>query len=197
MQPKNWEFRNEPYIEKLKNTISMNYNNKNKLFGLIIILMLLLLTGCFSIRYDMKGGADINPAIKTVSVQYFNNRAMRVEPSLSQKFTDALKDYMENNTKLRVVNTLGDVDFSGEITNYDIQSVAISAGDVAAKTRFTITVRVKYTNAINPDDDFDTSFSRYRDFDSTKDFGSVESALTEEIINEIIEQIFNKAFVNW
>ncbi len=159
--------------------------------------MLLLLTGCFSIRYDMKGGADINPAIKTVSVQYFNNRAMRVEPSLSQKFTDALKNYMENNTKLRVVNTMGDVDFSGEITNYDIQSVAISAGDVAAKTRFTITVRVKYTNAINPDDSFDTSFSRYRDFDSTKDFGSVESALTEEIIDEIIEQIFNKAFVNW
>ncbi len=145
----------------------------------------------------MKGGADINPAIQTVSVQYFNNRAMRVEPSLSQKFTDALKAYMESNTKLRLVNTLGDVDFSGEITNYDIQSVAISAGDVAAKTRFTITIRVKYTNSLNPDDSYDTNFSRYRDFESTKDFSQVEAALTEEIIDEIIEQIFNKAFVNW
>ena len=169
----------------------MNYKH------FLTVFLTFSLTGCFSVRYDMKGGADINPAITTVSVQYFNNRAMRVEPSLSQKFTDALKEYMESNTKLRLVNTMGDVDFSGEITNYSIKSVAISAGDVSAKTRFTITIRVKYTNTIDPDNSFDTSFSRYQDFDSTKDFNSVEVALTEEIINEIIEQIFNKAFVNW
>ncbi len=175
----------------------MNSNRKNYKSFLVVILLFLSLIGCFSIRYDMKGGADINPAVKTVSVQYFNNRAMRVEPSLSQKFTDALKEYMESNTKLRLINTLGDVDFSGEITDYAIQSVAISAGDVAAKTRFTITIRVKYTNSLDPDDSFDTSFSRYREFESTSAFGSVEAALTEEIIDEIIEQIFNKAFVNW
>jgi hypothetical protein len=145
----------------------------------------------------MKGGADIDPALHTVSVQYFNNRAMRIEPTLSQRFTDALKEYLEGNTKLRVVNTIGDVDFSGEITNYDIQSVAISAGDVAAKTRFTITIRVKYTNSLNPNDSFDTSFSRYREFSSTQDFNSVEATLSDEILDEIIEQIFNKAFVNW
>jgi len=163
----------------------------------IILFTVLLLDGCFTIRYDMKGGADIDPAIKTVSVQYFNNRAMRVEPSLSQKFTDALKEYMEGNTKLRLINTIGDVDFSGEITNYDIQSVAISAGDIAAKTRFIIAVRVKYTNSLNPDESFDTSFSRYREFESTKDFNEVEATLSEEIIDEVIEQIFNKAFINW
>lgn len=166
-------------------------------YYLLTLLLLASLSACFTIRYDMKGGADINPSIETVSVQYFNNRAMRIEPSLSQNFTDALKAYMENNTKLRVVNGLGDVDFSGEITDYDIKSVAISAGDLAAKTRFTITIRVKYTNSIDPDDNFDSSFSRYREFESTTDFNSVEAALSEEIIDEIIEQIFNKAFVNW
>jgi hypothetical protein len=145
----------------------------------------------------MKGGADIDSKVQTLSVQYFNNRATRVEPSLSQKFTDGLKEYMEGNTKLRVVNTIGDVDFSGEITDYKIEPIAISAGDQAAKTRFTIAVRVKYNNSINPDAGFDNSFSRYREFDSSKDFSSVEAALTDEILDEIIEQIFNKAFVNW
>jgi hypothetical protein len=162
-----------------------------------LLLMPVLFSHCFSLRYDMKGGADIDPKIQTVSVQYFNNRALRVEPSLSQKFTDALKSYMENNTKLRLVNTIGDVDFSGEISDYKIEPTAIAAGDVAAKTRFTITIRVKYTNSIKPDDSFDSSFSRYREFDSNSDFSSVEAALSEEIVDEIIEQIFNKAFVNW
>ena len=175
----------------------MNFKNYKRKLPLTLFSLAVIVSGCFSIHYDMKGGADIDIRIKTFSVQYFNNRAMRVEPSLSQKFTDALKEYMESNTKLRLVNTIGDVDFSGEITGYDIQSVAISAGDLSAKTRFTITVRVKYINSVNPDDNFDTSFSRYRDFESTQAFGSVEASLSEEIINEIIEQIFNKAFVNW
>jgi hypothetical protein len=163
----------------------------------ILLITTLLLAGCFSLRYDMKGGADIDTKIQTVSVQYFNNRSTRVEPSLSQKITDGLKEYMESNTKLRVINTIGDVDFSGEITEYRIEPIAISAGDQAAKTRFTIAVRVKYNNSINSDDSFDTSFSRYREFESSRDFSSVEAALTEEILDEIIEQIFNKAFVNW
>jgi hypothetical protein len=163
----------------------------------IILLFPILLISCFTLRYDMKGGADIDSKVQTLSVQYFNNRATRVEPSLSQKFTDGLKEYMEGNTKLRVVNTIGDVDFSGEITDYKIEPIAISAGDQAAKTRFTIAVRVKYNNSINPDAGFDNSFSRYREFDSSKDFSSVEAALTDEILDEIIEQIFNKAFVNW
>jgi hypothetical protein len=163
----------------------------------LVFLPLIILTSCFTLRYDMKGGADIDPKIQTVSVQYFNNRAPRVEPSLSQKVTDGLKEYMESNTKLRVVNTIGDVDFSGEITDYKIEPIAITSGDQAAKTRFTITIRVKYTNSINPDESFDSNFSRFREFESARDLSSVESGLTDEILNEIIEQIFNKTFVNW
>ena len=119
---------------------------------------------------------------KTMSVQYFNNRASRVEPSLSQNFPSALTEYMEGNTKLRLVNGLGDVDFSGEITGYTLAPAAIAAGDVAAKTRFTIQIRVKYSNSIKPEDSFDQNFSRYREFDSSVDFGSVEAALSEEIV---------------
>jgi hypothetical protein len=156
-----------------------------------------ILSSCFTTKYDFKGGASINPSIKTLSIQYFNNRATRINPSLSQNFTEALKAYMESNTNLRVVNTMGDINFSGEISGYDINSTGIAAGDVASKTRFTITIRVKYNDSINPNNNFDTSFSKFKDFDSKINFPSVESELSKDIINEIIEQIFNKAFVNW
>ena len=110
---------------------------KFRLYILSPLLILLLFSQCFSISYNTKGGQP-DPAIKTVSVQYFANRATRVNPTLSQDFTDALKEYLESSTKLRVVNTFGDVDFSGEIKNYQITLEAIAANDVASKTRFTI-----------------------------------------------------------
>jgi hypothetical protein len=157
----------------------------------------ILMQGCFTMKYDMKGGAQIDPKIATVSVQYFANRALRVNPSLSRKLTEDLKTYMEKNTNLRLVNAAGDVDFSGEITEYNYKSTGIASGDFASQTRFTITVRVKYTNSVNQDSNYDTSFSGYRDFDSGTNFKDVEEKLTGEILELIIEQIFNKAFVNW
>ena len=159
-------------------------------------LIIRLFSGCFSMSYSTKGG-NLDPNLETVSVQYFPNRATRVNPTLSQKFTDELKEFLEGNTKLRVVNTMGDVDFSGEIRNYQITMEAIAAGDEAAKTRFTITIRVKYMNTQNSDDDFDTNFSAFRVFDSSQDFTSVEEELTNEIVEELLDKIYNKAFVNW
>jgi hypothetical protein len=163
-----------------------------------ILLLSLLLSDCFTVRYDFKGGATIDPKIKTLSVQFFNNRSTSfVNPTISQTFTEGLKSYMENNTNLRLVNTIGNVDFSGEINRYDYVSTGVVAGDVAAKTRFTISIRVKFANSIDPKNNFDQNFSAFRDFDSKTSFTSVENELSKEIIDEIIEQIFNKAFVNW
>jgi hypothetical protein len=159
-------------------------------------LLLFTVSGCFSLKYDLKGGATINPKIKNLSVQFFSNRT-GLNPNLGTHFTEGLKDYMEKNTSLRLVNTMGDVDFSGEINKYDIVSMGIVAGDVAAKTRFTIGIRVKFTDYIDTKNSFDTGFSGYRDFDSKQMFSTVEEDLANQIINDIIEQIFNKAFVNW
>lgn len=161
------------------------------------ILLLFLTSSCFTVRYDLSGGANIDPRISTVSVQYFSNHATLVNPNLSQDFTDKLKSYLESNTKLRVVNGIGDVDFSGEIKDYSTAPTAISANELAAKIRFTITIRVKYTDSVNPDNSWDQDFTRYEDYDSGTNFTSVENGLTEQILDDIIEQIFNKAFVNW
>lgn len=175
---------------------SSNIKRMNKIF-IRLFAIALLFSSCFSLNYDFKGGVTIDPAIKTFSVQYFDNKATLVEPLFSQRFTEELKAYVERNTNLRQVTGRGDVDFSGVVTSYKITPQAISSSETAAQTRFSINVKVKYMNNTNPDDDFERSFSQYREFPSTTSFSSVEETLSAEIREEIIEQVFNAAFVNW
>ncbi len=80
---------------------------------------------------------------------------------------------------------------------YKAEPLAVTGREVAELNRFTITVRVKYTNTINPDESFDTQFSRYEDYESSHDLQSVEQDLSEKILEQITEDIFNQAFVNW
>ncbi len=175
----------------------MTSAKKNKTVRYILSLLLLpLFTGCFSVKYDAKGGVAVDPNIKTFSVQFFDNRASLVDPTLSQTFTEELKDYIANNTSLRLVTNRGNVDFSGHIVKYDITPQAVT-GETAAQTRFTIGIQVSYNNTVNEDDNFEKTFSSFRDFESTTSFSNVEDELSEEIREEILEQIFNAAFVNW
>jgi len=142
-------------------------------------------------------GVTINPEIKTVSIQYFDNRAPLVQPQLSQVFTDALRDKIQGSTSLELVTGYGDVDFSGEIKNYETRPQAITGAETAALNRLSVTVRVKFSNEVEPDKSFDTSFTRYEEYDSSKDPSSVEDELIKLIVEQLMEDIFNKAFVNW
>ncbi len=160
-----------------------------------ILFFSCLANSCFTFKISTKD-ASIPPEAKTVSVQYFQNNALIVEPSLSQQFTDALKDYIQANTKLILVNGLGDLDFEGSITGYDVKPVSITA-DQAAQNRFTITIKVKYTCSVKEDQDYEATFSRFEDYPSSQNFESVKTELTDKIMKLLIEDIFNKAFVNW
>lgn len=168
----------------------------NRLLSFFIILSLSgLFNSCFTFKLSTKD-ASIPPEAKTVSVQYFQNNALIVEPSLSQQFTDGLKDYIQANTRLILVNGLGDLDFEGIITGYDVKPVSITS-DQAAQNRFTITIKVKYTCSVKEDQDYEATFSRFEDYPSSQNFESVKAELTEKIMKLLIEDAFNKAFVNW
>jgi len=163
--------------------------------GVLIFVVSCLAQGCFTFTLTTKD-ASIPTEAKTVSVQYFQNMARIVDPGLSQLITDDFKDYIQGNTKLILVNGMGDLDFEGSITGYDVRPVAIT-GEQASQNRFTVTVNVKYTCSVKEDMDFETSSSRYEDFGSTENFEDVKADLTEKIIKLLIEDIFNKAFINW
>jgi hypothetical protein len=152
------------------------------------------LPGC-TIKYSLTGAST--EGLKTVSIQSFQNRASLVQPGLNRIITDALIDKCKAQTNLGIVTGLGDASFEGEITDYNTKPLTVGADAQAATNRFTITVRVKFTNSVNTENNFEQNFSRYEDYNSSLDLSAVEASLTEKIVELLIEDIFNKAFVNW
>ena len=118
-------------------------------------------------------------------------------PQFSQQLTEKLRDKIRQNTSLTLISEGGDAIFEGEITGFSQQPTAIQGNDQAAKDRFTVTVKVRFTNSIDPKQSFDASFSRYRDYTATKSFEEGTAEFLPAIIDELTEDIFNKAFVNW
>jgi hypothetical protein len=135
--------------------------------------------------------------MKTVSVEDFQNRAPVVFTSLSRDLSESLKDRFQSQTRLKLINGIGDAHFEGEIRDYKTAPLALQANEVTARERLTVTIWVKYTNVVDPEQDFETTFSRYEDFDSATGLSPVEADLVEKIIEQLIQDVFNRAFVNW
>lgn len=162
---------------------------------LVMVILGILMNGC-KVSYSFSG-VNISPEVQTYSVDYFPNRAPIVQAQLSQLFTEALMDKIQGSTSLDLATEGGDVQFSGEITGYETRPTAITGQETAARNRLTITVRVKYTNLVEPELDYDTSFSRYEDYDASRNLTDVENELIDLIVENLIEDIFNRAFVSW
>lgn len=160
----------------------------------VFVALFVFLQACGIYKFT---GASLHPDDKTFTVKYFENNAELVNPGLSQSFTEALKTKMLNQTNLSMTEHDGDLIFEGEIVNYETEPVAITQDEQAEYNRLTIEVRVKYTSFNNPKFDFDQTFSKYADYESTKLLSDVDDALSEEIIDELTEAIFTKAVVNW
>ncbi|MDX9909222.1 MAG: LptE family protein [Mariniphaga sp.] len=164
----------------------------------ISILGILLAGTVFSCRIAYSfTGANISPQVKTYSVYYFPNRARLINPTLSQSFTEALREKLQRQTSLNELGEDGDLIFEGQITGYEVRPMAIQKEDMAALNRLTISVRVKFTNNIEPDQSKEQTFSAFEDFDSTSSLSAVEDGLVPEIINKLTEDIFNATLANW
>ncbi len=142
-------------------------------------------------------GANLSPEVKTFSVYYFPNRARLINPTLSQSFTEGLKEKLRRQTPLNEITEDGDIEYEGQITGYEFRPMAVQKDDLSSQTRLTITVKLKYTNHKSPEEDFEKNFSAYEDFDSSLPISSVEDDLTTEIILKLAEDIFNATIANW
>lgn len=165
------------------------------LYFILALCLLPLVQGC-RVSYSFTGAA-ISPEVRTFTVYYFPNRARLVNPNLSQQLTEALQDKLTRQTSLDMLSESGDLEFEGQITGYETRPMNIKEGDVAAQNRLTVTIKVKYTNNKNHDDDWEKSFSAYEDYNSTQSLNEVEDALMEEILVKLTEDIFNASIANW
>lgn len=143
-------------------------------------------------------GTSIQNDVETVAIDFFEYRAEKVNPTLSNDITEALRTRFRRMTRLEQVEQDGDLEISGEITGYDVRPASVSAEEIATQNRLTISVRVNFTNRKYPEDDFEgKSFSAYADYDSNNSLDAVESSLCSEIIDKLIEDIFNATVAQW
>lgn len=171
-------------------------NIKSKFLPVFMTLVLLLSVTSCGVKYGFTGGS-IPEGMKTVNVLYFENIASMVYPTLSQNFTEGLKERIRNQSRLSQVNDNADATFEGFITDYAIAPAAVEAGtDRAALNRLTVTIKVSYHNKLNEKDNFETSFTRYKDFSGQLQ-ASNEEALNKDIIQMLTEDVYNRAFANW
>lgn len=167
------------------------------IFRFSLLAIAAVMTGCgVSIKYSLSG-ASIPPDAKTFSVAYFPNNATMVSPILSSTLTEALVDMFTRRARLMQVDEGGDFAFEGEIVNYTSTTASVSSDDYALLNRLTITVKVRFTNALDEKMSFNRTFQAYEDYDSTKLLTEVEGELIPQIVDKIVTDIFQAAASNW
>ena len=160
----------------------------------LILVAAILLSGC-TISYKFNGTIIDYNKVKSISVQDFPNRAPMVYAPLASKFN---RDIYTRQTRLNMVRQNGDLELEGEITGYDLSPQSISSENtMASETRLTVRINVRYTNNTNHDEDFERSYTAYRNFDSNRLLNDVQDQLIDEIIKEICENIYNDTVANW
>ncbi len=162
---------------------------------LIILALALCLAGCGIYSFT---GTSIDPDVHTICIPTFEYKAMRVNPSLANELSEEIRNRFRRMTRLEQVEMDGDLEIIGEISGYDVQASAVTADEVAAQNRLTVSVRVDFNNVKHPEESFSgKSFSAYADYDSSNSLDAVESTLCAEIIDKIVEDIFNATVAQW
>ena len=170
------------------------------LFAIVLItaVSLCVTSSCgYKVTYNLSGGS-IPPEAKTFSVAYFPNNAPMVAPTLSNVLTEGLRDKFSRQTRLQQVEEGGDFAFEGEITNYTSTTASVSSGDYALQNRLTITVKVNFQNAVDQTTSFNAkTFSSYADYDASQLLVDVQDQLIEEIVEDLVNDIYMAAAGNW
>jgi hypothetical protein len=174
----------------------MNIILKNNFLKYFSILTVLVFLNSCKPRISLSG-ATIPTEAKTISVGFFTNNTSLGPPTISQRFTERLKDMVSQQTNLSLIKQSGDLQFEGYISDYNVAPTAIQSNDQASLNRLTITVNVVYLNKFNDKQNFEQTFTRFADFKSTEVLSAREQELTQEIFRQITEDIFNRAFNNW
>lgn len=181
---------------KVKNRLHGNRSGIPRKVSLLLIITLytsFFLQGC---SYSFTG-ASISPNVKSISISYLPNNSLLVEPTLSRRLTEAIRDKFTSQSNLALVGSNGDLNIEGEITGFTTEPVAITSDQQSALQRLRITVNIRFTNRVDPTQDFESSFTRFADYNAQLQLATVQAALMETINEELAQDIFNKAVVNW
>ena len=169
--------------------------NWNKILKTSLLILLPLILSACTVKFSFTGGSLDYNLVKTITIHEFPNRTPNY-PLLSQVLDQALRKRFIEQTRLVPVNSNGDIELEGEITGYTLQGMAVKE-NYESLTRLTITVRVKYTNHKEANCDIDMPISAFQEFDAAKSIDEVQDKLVTQIIDELVDKIYNETVANW
>lgn len=155
-------------------------------------------TGCKI--YSLNDVGTIPDSIKTVRVNFIENRAPYVNPQLSPTLTDRLKQKIISQTRLTQTNNdNADYDVSGYISDYSVSTAGVTntnGRQQSSINRLTVSAHITLNNQLqNKKQEFD--ISRSFDFGANQSLQSAEAGLLDEMIRNLTDEIFNRIFSNW
>ena len=148
----------------------------------LYIPLLFIISSCGFYTFS---GASISAEIKNIKIGYFINEAENFKVNLDRDITQKLTDFIIEQTDLSVNNNNYEIEINGKIISYDISPISISSNDFANQNRLSISVNIDFKNYINEKENYNQKFTRYVDYKS------------DQNLEEICIDIFNKTFVNW
>ena len=175
----------------------MGLNKKKYRFISMCVGFACLLAAC-SVSYKFNGASINYDKVKTISFENFPNRsAAFVWGPMESMFNTELQDIYMQQTRLKQTRQGGDLELSGEITNYDAYNKGVGADGYSTMAELRMTVNVRFVNNTNHAEDFEQQFSASREYDTSQQLSSVQEGLVTEMIEEIVDQIFNATVANW
>jgi hypothetical protein len=162
------------------------------IFSFLLFTSYFFLNSCYSFK-----DVSIPPEVKTARIQYIENKARIINPQLSQRLTDKLRQKVINQTRLSQTNNdEAHYDISGYISDYFVTTSGIS-GQTAASNRLNVTVHLIFKNRLDDKKSFETDLTRTAEFSSSRSLSQAEAELTDVIVQNLVDEIFNRIFSNW
>jgi hypothetical protein len=146
-------------------------------------------------RYSLKD-VSIPPEIKTVRVFFIENKARYINPQLSPKLTDKLRQKIVNQTRLSQTNNDADYEISGYISDYSVNTSGISQQQVASNN-LNVTVHIIFKNRQDEKKNFEADVTRNFPFSASKSLSQAEAELNDQMVTNLTDEIFNRIFSNW
>lgn len=167
---------------------------------LFFLVICLLASGC-KVSYSLSG-ASVPSDLHSITIIPYQNVAPLAPPSLGPTFTESTRNFFAAQTNLKLLPKGGDALLECRIVGYTVAPVAVQAAptggqNVAASSRLTVSVNVKFTNTLQEKQNFEQAFSMFADFPSDRSLSAVEADLLKDIQQKINTDIFNRCFSNW
>ena len=156
----------------------------------------LLLTIACSISYSFTGTNINYDVIKTIQIDKIANRAPYGGAPMEAMFNNKLQDKYANSTRLRLVKRNGDLQVAGEITGYDQFNKAVSADGYSSQVQLKLTVNIRFRNN-KMNQQWEKQFSATTQYDARQSLATVQEGLVNEMIDDIVDQIFNATVADW